>query len=105
MKSMAERRKSSVWLSLKGAVHKPGSLVASDVKDCIKGSPLENLDVILSGSAYLSNAVASEASSFWRGCFGAMELLNVRQVFPVTAMRTFPGFCWRAFAQLENQIC
>ncbi len=51
-------------VKLEGAVHKPGSLIASDVKDCIKGSPLENLDVILSGGAYLSNAVASELLHF-----------------------------------------
>ena len=51
-------------IKLEGAVHKPGSLIAADVKECIKGSFLENLDVILSGGAYLSNTVATELLHF-----------------------------------------
>ncbi len=59
-----KKNKIQRMIKLEAAVHKPGSLIAADVKECIKGSPLENLDVILSGGAYLSGTVATELLHF-----------------------------------------
>lgn len=45
-------------------VHKHGSLIGSEVKKCVKGSALEELDIILSGGAYLSKAIAENLLHF-----------------------------------------
>lgn len=51
-------------IKLEGAVRKPGSLIGADVSEAIRGTALENLDIILSGGAYLSCAVAGELYHF-----------------------------------------
>lgn len=51
-------------IKLEGAVRKPGSLIGADVSEAVRGTALENLDIILSGGAYLSAAVATELYHF-----------------------------------------
>ena len=51
-------------IKLEGAVRKPGSLIGADVREAVAGTPMEQLDVILSGGAYLSAAVAGELYHF-----------------------------------------
>lgn len=45
-------------IKIESVLHKPYSLTASSVKEAVKGSCVENLDVILSGGAYLDRNVA-----------------------------------------------
>ncbi len=45
-------------------VHRHGSLISSEVKKCIKGTALEELDIILSGGAYLSKSIAENLLHF-----------------------------------------
>lgn len=51
-------------IKLEGAVHKPGSLILSEVRPCLTGTMFECLDVILCGGAHLDVAVASELLHF-----------------------------------------
>ncbi len=59
-----QKAKVQRMIKLEGAVHKPGSLAVSKVRECIRGTLFENLDIILSGGAYLSNAVAVDLLHF-----------------------------------------
>lgn len=45
-------------------VHRHGSLISSEVKKCVKGTALEELDIILSGGAYLSKSIAENLLHF-----------------------------------------
>ena len=51
-------------MKVENAVHKPHTLIASDIEAAIQGSCLEGLNVILSGGAYLSLEIAQELLHF-----------------------------------------
>ena len=51
-------------MKLETGVFKPGTFISNDIREIIKGSPVENLDVILSGGAYLAHNVAEDLLHF-----------------------------------------
>lgn len=51
-------------IKIESLLHKPNAFIATMVRNAIKGSCLENLDIILSGGAYLDQQVAEDLLHF-----------------------------------------
>lgn len=64
LEKYGKKTKIQRMIKLEGAVHKPGSLIMSEVRECLKGTLFESLDVILCGGAHLDINVASELLHF-----------------------------------------